>query len=388
MPTITSTSETIDLLIYVRAFWKRRYAIAAIFLAVALAAFIKTMFLSTHIFRATATIMPIKSERGILGSLSSNVRSLTGLAGIGTGESDIDRFLSILQSRTITEQVIDKLKLMDFFYPAAKAGKKEFLRYILIRRMQDEVLKVTSNKQGLVEISVETKGPKMSAQIANTYVDLLEKYISENTLTVAKQHRSFVEQQFNRVKADLSKAEEALKKFKEEQELISLSDEVTELVKSLSQLKGQILAKEFQLEVLRKLGAAAGNVQSKTLELEIEGLKKRIDSFKKGGNPTEELFSVLPSQLPELEFQMAKLMRDKTVQETLYELLVQYHESAKLEEAREEPKFQRLDVAVPPMKKSKPQRKLDMLIGGLIGIAVVIAYVVVVEYIDRAKPRA
>jgi uncharacterized protein involved in exopolysaccharide biosynthesis len=148
-----------------------------------------------------------------------------------------------------------------------------------------------------------------------------------------------------------------------------------------------MLAKEFQLEVLRKLGAAEGNVQSKTLESEIEGLKKQINSFKKGGNPTEELFSVLPNQLPELEFQMAKLMRDKTVQETLYELLVQYHESAKLEEAREEPKFQRLDVAVPPMKKIKPQRKLDMLIGGLIGIAVVIAYVIVVEYVDRAKPR-
>lgn len=386
------TSESIDILIYIGAFWRRKYAVVTIFLALISAAFVKTMFLSPHIFRAMATIMPVKSERGILGALSANVRSLTGLGGIASGESDIDRFVSILKSRTITEQVVDRLNLMDFFYKSAyhkaKAERKELLRYILIRRMQNEILNITDNKRGLLEISIETKDPKMSAQIANTYVDLLEKYVSDNTLTTAKEHRKFVGQQFNRVKTDLAEAEENLKKFKEEHELISLSDEVKEMVGAIGQLRGQMLAKEFELEVLKKLGAAEGNVQYEKLKFETEELKSQIAGFgsekNPKGNPREELFPLSPSKLPELEVQMFKLLRDKTAQETLYNLLAQYYESARLEEAREEPKFQRLDLAIPPMKKIKPQRKVDMVIGAFIGIAFSIAYVIAAEYLSVA----
>ena len=64
-------------------------------------------------------------------------------------------------------------------------------------------------------------------------------------------------------------------------------------------------------------------------------------------------------QLPLLGVTYADLYRQTKIQETVYELLTQQYELAKVQEAKEVPSVKVLDAAVVPTKKSFPPRMLS-----------------------------
>jgi hypothetical protein len=71
----------------------------------------------------------------------------------------------------------------------------------------------------------------------------------------------------------------------------------------------------------------------------------------------------------------ADLYQRTKIQETVYEVLTQQYELAKVQEAKETPSVKVLDVAVPPEKKSFPPRTaitifigLTFLVGGIVAV--------------------
>jgi hypothetical protein len=74
-------------------------------------------------------------------------------------------------------------------------------------------------------------------------------------------------------------------------------------------------------------------------------------------------------QLPLLEVRWADLYRDNKIQETLYELLSEQYEIAKIEEAKETPVVKVLDQAVVPERKSGPPRLVIVLFGAATAFA-------------------
>ena len=70
----------------------------------------------------------------------------------------------------------------------------------------------------------------------------------------------------------------------------------------------------------------------------------------------------------------ADLYRKTKIEETIYELLTQQYELAKVQEAKEIPSVKVLDVAVIPTKKSFPPRLLFIFLGVLVSQLVVTAY--------------
>ena len=65
---------------------------------------------------------------------------------------------------------------------------------------------------------------------------------------------------------------------------------------------------------------------------------------------------------PRLEMQFLRLTREVEIQNTLFTLLTEQFEQAKLQEARDTPTLLTLDVAVPPIKRSSPKRTITVLI--------------------------
>jgi hypothetical protein len=64
----------------------------------------------------------------------------------------------------------------------------------------------------------------------------------------------------------------------------------------------------------------------------------------------------------------ADLYQQTKIQETVYELLTQQYELAKVQEAKEIPSVKVLDVAIVPTKKSFPPRAMIVLVGTIWGI--------------------
>jgi uncharacterized protein involved in exopolysaccharide biosynthesis len=102
------------------------------------------------------------------------------------------------------------------------------------------------------------------------------------------------------------------------------------------------------------------------------------------GEPRQEIHIPF-AQVPELGLELARLMRDVKVQETVYTLLTQQLEQAKIAEARDSPTVQTLDKAVPGDRKSKPKIKLNMAIAGLTSLLAGILLAFFLEYLASVK---
>ena len=93
------------------------------------------------------------------------------------------------------------------------------------------------------------------------------------------------------------------------------------------------------------------------------------------------------TKLPGMEMELVRLTRELKIQETVFTLLTQQHEQAKIAEARDTPVVQVLDKAVPAEWKSKPKTTLNMAIAGALSLFMGIFLAFFLEYVERVRKR-
>jgi uncharacterized protein involved in exopolysaccharide biosynthesis len=374
----------IDLFNYFEVIWKWKWIVIIIFMLVVAATFIYT-YLSPDIFEAKATIMPLKvSSGGALSSLLTGVPSNLIPSGV-SGGTDITRFTNILKSRTLTEQVVREHDLTTRLYKDVPPEDVPKFQNI-VEHVRNVLVNISDNKQGVIEIGVQATQPQLAADIANYYIEALRNYLNQNTLTEAKRNRLFIEEQYNQASRALSESEERLQRFKDEHKLFSLSNQSAEMVQRLGTIKGNLMAKQVEKQVMNRSGVSENNPQYEKVVFEIEALKKQMAELEQRGNQVS-LDSVALEELPTLERQLAQLMREKTVQETLYSLLAEQYERAKIEEASNETSFTLLDQAIPPLYRIKPRRKLNLMLGGVLGLFLGVGSVFLNEYVQNSMEK-
>src|SRR4030095_4505763 len=93
---------------------------------------------------------------------------------------------------------------------------------------------------------------------------------------------------------------------------------------------------------------------------------------------------------PVLGVTYADLFLQTKIQATVFELLTQQYETAKVQEAKEIPSVKVLDPAVVPTKKSFPPRTVMTILGTLLGMAVAMSWVFAKtnwDAVDAHHPR-
>jgi len=99
---------------------------------------------------------------------------------------------------------------------------------------------------------------------------------------------------------------------------------------------------------------------------------------------------IMPSgRVPEMGMEYLRKLRQLKYNETLYELLSKQYELAKLEEARDPVVIQVIDQAVPPERKSRPQRVLIVLLTTGMALFLSVFFVLLIErpWKKSGKPR-
>jgi hypothetical protein len=84
------------------------------------------------------------------------------------------------------------------------------------------------------------------------------------------------------------------------------------------------------------------------------------------------------------------LYRQTKIQETVFELLTQQYELAKVQEAKEIPTVKVLDPAIVPTKKSFPPRTVIVILGMMLAVALAMAWMVGKmrwDAVDVSDPR-
>ncbi|KYK32161.1 MAG: hypothetical protein AYK18_16215 [Theionarchaea archaeon DG-70] len=246
------------------------------------------------------------------------------------------------------------------------------------------------SSEGIVSISVTVPTRELSAEIANTFVEVNR----ETTMTMGKRQRVFLEERLREVEQSLSEAENALKSFQEKHRTVSLTEELTQAIEAAARLKAEIVAREIRLGVLKRY-ATEDNPQITQLSSEIGEFRRELRKMEYGGGSKQEAsslefgagFSVPFAKLPEVGLELARLMRETKIQEGVYALLTQQYEQAKIAEVKDTPTIQILDRAVPPERRSFPQRRRIVMIAGILSLFAGVGVAFFMQYLEGLKTR-
>ncbi len=382
------TDDEISLLDYWRVIWKRRRLIGVLCSTSVLAALIFSL-LSPKIYESTATIIaPDEGPRGgFLASLATTgiTQQVPGIS-IPSLMPNQDIFISILKSRRIAENLVEQFKLREYY--------KSVHLEDAIKSLQGAT-KVSVSKEGMMSVKVEDKDPKMAADIANAYTEHLDRLMAQFGTGRASRQRRFIGEQLEKTQKTLVDAEENLKRFQEKNRAVSIGEQAKGAIEVAARLKGEVMASEVQLQVMRSF-ATDSNPEVIRLRGRISELKRQLAQAQYGagldlpavtdnpGHPQKEIY--LPSaKFPQVGLELVRLARALKVHETVYTLLTQQLEQAKIAEAHDTAVVQVLDRAVPAISKSRPKIRLNMAIAGAVSLFLGIFLAFFLEYIERQK---
>lgn len=393
-------NASINLLDYWYVIWKRKILIGIIFGGSAVLAFILCL-LSDKIFESNASF--VSPESGVGGSLLSSLGATAGLAsiaGISTPSLSPNRDLlvGVLKSRTIQERIVNQFNLINYYHRRKIANLIPFKRLVYVGDAVKYLQKVTDievSDEGIIIITVKDKTPHMAADIANAYVENLGQIVAQLGTGAAGRQRRFIAEQLAKTEKNLRVAEELLKGYQERHRAVSLEDQAKGAIDAAAYIKGEIMASEVQLEVLQSYAKDSHpdviKLKEKTDELKRQLAKSQysegLDLPPPKGNAghfKKEIYLPVVN-VPEVALELARLARDVKVQETLFTLLTQSLEQAKIDEVKDTPAFQVLDRAVPANSKSAPQTMIMTALCGFMGIFLGIFVIFILKYIDKQR---
>jgi len=298
-----------------------------------------------NIYSAKAMVVPAQEDKGLMNAMMAQMGGLVNLAaGAIGGGSASDLYVGMLKSETIKDPIIDRFKLTEVY-----KNKNRDDTYMALEK---RVSFAAGKKDGIISISAEDKDPKRAADIANAYVEELQKLTIRLSATGAGKNRAFLEDRLSRAKADLAKAEENFKSFQGKNKAINVTEQGKAAIEGIAQLRAQLAMQEVQLASLRPLYADSSQ-EVKYLASSTRNLRAQIAKLEGSGGS-----SAIPSvgSMPALGQEYARLMREFKIQENLVELLTKQYELSLISEAKDVSPVQVLQKARVPKKKSKPHR--------------------------------
>jgi tyrosine-protein kinase Etk/Wzc len=382
---MNTSSETSMLKIIVVLSRKRKTIVLttfiAMFLASIIALIIPVRYTGTAVILAPQTSQ--SSLSAILGQIGGGSSgSLTSMLpeGLDLGfKTPGETYAGILSSRTVADALISKFNLQKLY-------KRKTL--VDTRKSLARHTHIETTKGWFIRITVDDHSAQRAADMANYYVDVLYKTNQTLALNQASQRRLFLEQQVAAETEALSKAEIEFKQAQEVTGVIQLGGQAELTLRSISQLRAELVSRELQLEQLRSV-ATENNERVSDLETGIAALKSQIEKAEKGAAGSETTDYFLPAgKVPSAELEYIRKMRQLRYHEALFEALSKQYEMARIDEAKAPPLIQVVDKAIVLDKKDWPPRTLLVLLAGILSFIFSSLYVLMRDAWYRATKES
>lgn len=334
-------------------------------------------------YASTTSILPPQQESslGVGMAASQFPGGLGGLAGGFLGlKSPADLWVGILKSQTVRDGIIARFNLMNAFEAQTIEDARAALNRMVI---------VSKSKEDIISVTVEDKNPQQAALLANAFVEELDKVNKSVVMSAGGRMRMFVEKRLHEGKAELEKLEETVKAFQEKNGAVKLDDQSKAIIDTIGKVKGQLLAKEVELQTFLSY-ATPNNPQAELLKSQINELRgsmRELEEGKLGDRRTSGSLFIPTARMPQLALQYARLLRDLKVQETLYSLLTQQFEISRIQEAKDSPTVQVLDVAKVPGRKIRPRRTQIVFLSVFSAACLAVTLAFLMEFAGRTKAR-
>ena len=353
---------------HLRLLWDHRsFFLRAI--GIGLAASTLFAFVLPKRYTATTQLMPPDAQ-SMSGTAMMAMAARAGAGGMGSIAGDLlglkssgALFIGVLRSQTSQDRLVEQFDLRKVYGTPLVMDART--------RLDENTSISEDRKSGIITISATDRSPQRAAAIAAAYVDELNSLVAELSTSAAHRERVFLEERLKAVKQELDDASNQLAQFSSKNNTLDIQDEGKAMLDVAANLAGQMVAAQSQLEGLRQIYTDS-NPRVQSLNARVGELRKQLDKL--GGTKTDSAVATTTPgsgdmpyptirNLPLLGVKYADYYRHTKIQETVYELLTQQYELAKVQEAKETPSVKVLDPAGIPEKKSSPKRLLIMALG-------------------------
>ncbi len=324
-------------------------------------------------FTARATLLaPGSQQQGGSAAALAALGSLGGLVGGAAAKTPDELYVALLKSDSVQRALADRFDLKTRY---------DVKTYEVLRKELPKYIRVSSDKKsGLISVEVDDEEPKFAADLANAHAGEITKVLGRLAVSEAQLRRVFFEGQLNETKENLIKAEQNLRTVQEKSGVIVLDKQAEALIAGAAQLRALIAEREVQLKVLRT-SATEQNPDVIRLNSELRAMRVELARMEsRQGGSDGSAVDIPVGKLPEAGIEYVRARRELKLQETLLETMIRQYEAAKLDEAKEGPALQQVDIAQVPDRKSKPSVTLIVLAAGALAFLLSTAWVVARRY--------
>ena len=317
-------------------------------------------------------IIEISSEN-INPQLASEIANTT--ASVFVEESRFtNRSRATEAKKFIEEQLFEKEKEL-------KKGEEEKLQY----KQQENILYLDEE----TKINIE--------QLANFQAQEVEvdTQIAENRAKLIEVHKQLEKQAETYISSETITANPVVRQL--QSELVSLEIQLSTLLEKYSKGSPQVMEVEIRIretknKISEKVAEIVGskvstrnpNILTQIYQIvTLETNTISLDTKREAISKTIKEYENRLEKLPDKELRLARLERSIRVSENIYLLLLEKYQEARINEVMELGDIRVIDQALIPEAPIKPNKKLNLAIGGILGLMLGVMLVFFLEYMDN-----
>lgn len=317
-------------------------------------------------YTSTTTLMPPdSSDSNLMSQLAtSGAAAPLGATPLGVRTAGAV-FVGILESRTVQESLVIRFSLVHYYRTRLVEDAR--------KRLAADTLIAEDPKNRIIKINVDADNPVLASNIAQGYVEELDRVVTHNGTSAARRERIFLEERLKEIKQDLDDSAKALSQFSTKSRTIDMPSQAREMVDAGLKLQAELVAARSEMAGLRQVYSEE-NLRVRTANARIGELQRQMNKIngisQQGGSRVDSSGSAYPSvgELPALGLTYSDLARRVSVEETLWETLTKQYEAAKVQEAKDIPTVRVLDPANVPQRRSSPVRSFIVILGATLSL--------------------
>jgi capsule polysaccharide export protein KpsE/RkpR len=303
--------------------------------------------------------------------------------------SDVQRIQAVLTSNSVSDEVIAKFKLQERYGTSHIEHTRLALREHCITNVD--------RKSNLVDLTCEDTVPEDAMAMAAYYGEVGNRIFARISASSAHEERKFLEAQVGIARTNVDESSRKLREFQEQHHVVDLGEQSKAVISAMASLEGELVSKQLQLSYLRgfssptessivQLQQQIGIMEAKLKQL--ENSQPTVAVLPPAGSATGPDAKFFPDaiRLPQLRFELEQLLREQKIHETVFLLMTQRFETARVDEARDTSTFQILDSPTLPTYRSRPKRRTSALFGLAGGLGGGVALLLLLEL--RRQQRA
>jgi len=242
------------------------------------------------------------------------------------------------------EEVLRRITQIDAIYQETKANREK-----TEERLKSVNEKIKAHQSNIVPSITDVSTPLVQ-QLKEDFKELQAMYIRQQLQGVPEDNPKMVQMR--------NKMQDIRKKLTDEAIKIAEADNVIDPLSQIATLYEEKFSLELDLETLR--------TQERSLANSVSQYEAKL------------------RQLPRKEYELARLTRERDLANSIYVMLSQKREEARISEAEKIGNFRVIDKAILPKSPIRPKKRLNLAIGFILGITMGLGLAFFLESLDTS----